>query len=1173
MRHQQQDISAAPPLDNDQCSYDFDTILVTKQPGSESKAVDPPRLSYDKKAIYAGNSHWSLKFKELETIETSKIESRDGYNNDNDRGRSSRVSGMGMARIGGGGNARRSEGVVTITLTNRKITLKCTARVNGRSTGGIGADVESFVSGLEGAHAAVLKRKGDKDPYAFEEEDGNNRGKSRGGQSWLSGSTGRRGAAYGKQKRPMVTPASRGGVQEVYLSPSSGSNKRRSSFQSTASDRGVVGEGKKENNDQYRHYDPASHPSVPAPGGSNFVRNNVVVKGEEAYSSPAVRKKLDLPPESPRNATPVKKRGGDGGSGGRMRGGSVRKFGAPLHSVANLLTRTEGHDDDESDALDDGGITRREGGQQKEREDGEVEDKKGGDGGDVTKRQRLQMASSGGGGTPDDEYETDDSDVEFDEDKDDDVATKLSSSSCKKKLKLAIDDLGDEGGDDEKKGSKDEVSKDEATPPESPTDAPKEEELSKTETLSTAQEEVPSSPEGTTTNKASIVKKGPMDYFLAKPQGVGKRGLSPPPHPLDDARKKAGIMAAREKRSAAHALPSPSRSSSFAPSTPPHRTNASRPTPVTKQTQRKSLWERSPNVDNGTTAARRSAFDYDEEGEDELPGYGRNLSYEYHDVNERSPRPYKRSRYFNENVSTEDHETTFQKNKRGGGSGRNGGRQQVDKWGRRRGDLGAPRIGMRQQRQQQSPGLDRYRAGGRNKAVRNPYNIRSPHPSSSTADMALDGRRKLWERKRSWELSPMMPSLYGDNDKEQRWHPSAKKPLVNSIPGIQNLGNTCYLSASLQTLFSIPQFLLDLYKTYETETTQHSGAKKMPLTCALLEIATAIGVLRQEDVPLIDPGEAKKNNKFATVKAANPTALKKQMDALTDKFAGYEQRDAHEFLSDIVDFLHDELAAVPPRPMPPSPARPAAATEEGGGEAADGGGSSNAEEGTPAGEGLMKVPVNEENKNPNESPKPKGASEETKDAVMKGDESVATSQHENGILPTDDYFHLNVRVCLECDSCGYARSKDEMYRHLSVDVGEENAKDPDTWTVERSLRQFFQAEKRELKCEKCDEGKTATQRMQIISRPKALLLHFKRFIVTQEMKGSANGTDGKENNTVAPPPRMEMVLHKNQVSSFPSSNPMSMRRLRCSPVSYHTHVSGKNPSRGFSLNRFISCQE
>lgn len=54
-----------------------------------------------------------------------------------------------------------------------------------------------------------------------------------------------------------------------------------------------------------------------------------------------------------------------------------------------------------------------------------------------------------------------------------------------------------------------------------------------------------------------------------------------------------------------------------------------------------------------------------------------------------------------------------------------------------------------------------------------------------------------------------------------------------------------------------------------------------------------------------------------------------------------------------------------------------------------------------------------------------------------------------------------------------------MYRHLSVDVGEDT--ELEKWSVERSLQQFFQPEKRELKCEKCDSGRTATQTMNITS--------------------------------------------------------------------------------------------
>jgi ubiquitin C-terminal hydrolase len=203
-----------------------------------------------------------------------------------------------------------------------------------------------------------------------------------------------------------------------------------------------------------------------------------------------------------------------------------------------------------------------------------------------------------------------------------------------------------------------------------------------------------------------------------------------------------------------------------------------------------------------------------------------------------------------------------------------------------------------------------------------------------------------------------------------------------TIPGIRNLGCTCYLSVSLQTLYSIPQFLLKLYNSYA----KLSSEKELPLTKAFLEIALTIGAFKQVDVPLLSSETVQGTSKS---KAADPSALKVQMDVLTNRFAGYEQRDAHEFLGALIDFLHEELA-----------------DEE-------------------------------------------GSNSDT------ADDEVATTVVTTD-LTTDEYFHTKVRVCLECMSCGYSRSREEFYRHLSVDVGEDA--DGESWGVEQSLEWFFQAE-------------------------------------------------------------------------------------------------------------------
>jgi hypothetical protein len=211
------------------------------------------------------------------------------------------------------------------------------------------------------------------------------------------------------------------------------------------------------------------------------------------------------------------------------------------------------------------------------------------------------------------------------------------------------------------------------------------------------------------------------------------------------------------------------------------------------------------------------------------------------------------------------------------------------------------------------------------------------------------------------------------------------EPNSLSIPGIQNLGNTCYLSVSLQTLFGIPRFLCDLYKMYNVECIK----KDMPLTKSLLEVAVAIGVVPEEQMPKIDGSVAK--SKLLSTKAANPSALKKQMDVLTDKFVGYEQRDAHEFLSDLVDYLHEELVA-----------------EEKKEEDRD---------------GSKDVPATEEDASASDKENDDTASSEVNSTPEKKTDvhKVAKDLVEPSLPPTDDYFHLKVRVCLECDTCKYSR--------------------------------------------------------------------------------------------------------------------------------------------------------
>jgi ubiquitin C-terminal hydrolase len=113
----------------------------------------------------------------------------------------------------------------------------------------------------------------------------------------------------------------------------------------------------------------------------------------------------------------------------------------------------------------------------------------------------------------------------------------------------------------------------------------------------------------------------------------------------------------------------------------------------------------------------------------------------------------------------------------------------------------------------------------------------------------------------------------------------------------------------------------------------------------------------------------------------------------------YEQRDSHEFLSDLVDFLHDELAASSTQPDAAAAVAASSGSTIGG-----------------------RVWSPKENENPNVA-EGKLVGELENGTV--GDQHCASTsivQNDRSVLlPTDKYFQLNVRVCLECDSCGYSR--------------------------------------------------------------------------------------------------------------------------------------------------------
>ena len=227
--------------------------------------------------------------------------------------------------------------------------------------------------------------------------------------------------------------------------------------------------------------------------------------------------------------------------------------------------------------------------------------------------------------------------------------------------------------------------------------------------------------------------------------------------------------------------------------------------------------------------------------------------------------------------------------------------------------------------------------------------------------------------------------------------------------GLRNLGNTCYLNSSIQMLVTLVGTTTGKTNDWWDGLRGRGG----PLTKSLIDVV---------DQLMMPP-------RIGMLSAVNPSQVKNAIDAITDKFAGYEQRDAHEFLSDLIDSVHEELDKDSP---------------------------------VARGEGTLGAPHTKASPNP---------------ASRAGDDENETVKQNP--LPTDD-FRLTVEVCLSCESCGYERKKTEIYRHLSVDIMSDNGNQ--MGSIANGLNHFFEPEVLEIRCEKCAQGSHAKRSLRILSR-------------------------------------------------------------------------------------------
>ncbi|KFZ64982.1 Ubiquitin carboxyl-terminal hydrolase 37 [Antrostomus carolinensis] len=304
------------------------------------------------------------------------------------------------------------------------------------------------------------------------------------------------------------------------------------------------------------------------------------------------------------------------------------------------------------------------------------------------------------------------------------------------------------------------------------------------------------------------------------------------------------------------------------------------------------------------------------------------------------------------------------------------------------------------------------------------------------------------------------------------------------LQGFSNLGNTCYMNAILQSLFSIQSFANDLLK-------QGIPWKKIPLNALIRRFAHLL---------------AKKDVCSPEVKKELLKKVKSAISATAERFSGYMQNDAHEFLSQCLDQLKEDM------------------------------------------EKLNKTWKSEPV--PNEDNSPGRAS----------DDLSATKVY---TCPVISNLEFEVQHSIICKMCGETVIKREQFNDLSIDLPRRKKLLPSR-SIQDSLDLFFRAEEIEYSCEKCN-GKSAVVTHKFNRLPRVLILHLKRYSFNVAL--SLNHKVGQQ---VVIPRYLTLLSHCTESTRLPLTLGWSLhsaisRPLKASQMVNSCTISTSTPCRKYTF--------
>ncbi|XP_064831892.1 ubiquitin carboxyl-terminal hydrolase 37-like isoform X2 [Oncorhynchus masou masou] len=321
----------------------------------------------------------------------------------------------------------------------------------------------------------------------------------------------------------------------------------------------------------------------------------------------------------------------------------------------------------------------------------------------------------------------------------------------------------------------------------------------------------------------------------------------------------------------------------------------------------------------------------------------------------------------------------------------------------------------------------------------------------SSTSQTTSAKRSLMLPNHSTPFKKVRPMLdYGGWNKPR---PSTLAQPQPPLQGFSNLGNTCYMNAILQSLFSLPSFSNDLLK-------QGIPWKKIPANALLRRFAHLL---------------AKKDISCPEVKKDLLRRVKSSISSTAERFSGYMQNDAHEFLSQCLDQLKEDMEKVNKSWKSES-----AAWDEAPQQAA---------------------------------------------AVRPGEEADTSHTY---TCPVVVNMEFEVQHTITCKGCGEVVTKREQFNDLSIDLPRRKKTIP-LRSIQDSLDLFFRMEEIEYSCEKCSR-KAATVTHKFSRLPRVLILHLKRYSFNAQL--SLNSKLGQQ---VMIPRYLTLLSHCTDTTQPPLS--------------------------------------